>query len=196
MTLARLAAALQAFTPGVAPVERIPPDHLPEAGFGLASVLVPLFEREGQVHVLLTRRPATLRLHAGQVSFPGGRVEPGERSLDAALREAQEEIGLPVERTKVLGQLSETLVLSSAFRLTPWVASVPYPYPYAAAPAEVEAILEVPLAALEAPGAHRVEPREVYGMPFDVHFYTAGPDVVWGATGRVLAELLKLWRTA
>jgi 8-oxo-dGTP pyrophosphatase MutT (NUDIX family) len=195
VTIDGLAAALSARAPGVAPVDRIPPEHLPPGGFARAAVLVPLLEKDGELQVLLTRRPAGLSRHPGQVSFPGGRVEPGEESLAAALREAHEEVALEPSRANVIGRLSETLVLQSAFRLTPWVASVPYPYPYAAAPGEVEEILTVPLVALADPGAHRVEPREVYGMRLDVHFYSVGGTVIWGATGRVLAELLSLWRT-
>ena len=132
-----------------------PPEHWPEGGFGEAAVLVPLHEEDGVPSVLLTLRRDDLRHHAGQVSFPGGRVDPGEGSLDAALREAREEVGLDPARAQVLGRLSETVVLQSAYRLTPWVASVPYPYPYAAAPREVEAIWHVPLPALLAPGVHR-----------------------------------------
>lgn len=196
MSLDALAEALRARTPAVAPVERIAPEHLPPGGFARASVLVPLHEVGGEVCVLLTRRPAAMSRHAGQISFPGGRIDPGEDSLAAALREAHEEVGLEPARADVLGQLGETLVLASAFRLTPWVASVPYPYPYVAAPHEVEEILHVPLSALARPGAHRVEVREVYGIPLDVHFYSVGADVIWGATGRVLAELLSIWRTA
>jgi 8-oxo-dGTP pyrophosphatase MutT (NUDIX family) len=196
MTLDRLSAAVKAHQPREAPVDRIRPEHLPPGGFSRAAVLVPVFEKGGEVHLLLTRRPEAMRQHAGQVSFPGGRIEPGEESLAAALREAHEEIGLEPSRAVVVGRLSETLVLQSAFRLTPWVASVPYPYPYAAAPAEVDAILEVPLLALAAPETHRVETREVYGMPLDVHFFSVGADVIWGATGRVLAELVSLWRSS
>jgi 8-oxo-dGTP pyrophosphatase MutT (NUDIX family) len=195
VSLAKLAAALEAREPAVAPVDRIPPEHLPAGGFARAAVLVALHERDGEPHVLLTRRPARMTRHGGQVSFPGGRIEPGEGSLESALREAEEEVGLERSRADVIGRLSETLVLQSAFRLTPWVASVPYPYPYAAAPGEVDEILHVPLAALLRPGVHRVEPREAYGMRLDVHFFSVGPDVIWGATGRVLAELLTLWRT-
>jgi 8-oxo-dGTP pyrophosphatase MutT (NUDIX family) len=196
MTLEDLAAALQARTPGIAPVDLIAPVHLPAGGFTPAAVLVPLLLRDGELHVLLTRRRAELRRHASQVAFPGGRIDPGEDSLAAALREAREEVALDPTRAEVMGRLSETLVLQSAFRLTPWVASVPYPYPYAAAPGEVAEILLVPLAALARPGAHRVEPREAYGMRLDVHYYSVGPDVIWGATGRILAELLSLWRAS
>ena len=195
MTLAGLARALQAHAPAPLALERIAPEHLPPGGFGQAAVLVPLHEAQGVLSVLLTLRRHDLRHHAGQESFPGGRVEPGEAPLDAALREAQEEIGLPPGRATVLGRLSETVVLQSAFRLTPWVASVPYPYPYAAAPREVEAIWHVPLPALLAPGVHRTERLLAYGREVDVHYYDVEGRTIWGATARVLSELLGIWRT-
>jgi 8-oxo-dGTP pyrophosphatase MutT (NUDIX family) len=196
MTFERLRALLAARTPGLAPVDRIAKEHLPPGGFAHAAALVPLHEKDGEVHVLLTRRPRHLRRHAGQLSVPGGRIEPGEAPLAAALREAEEEVGLRPSAVDVLGPLSETLVLQTAFRLTPWVASVPYPYPYVAAPDEVDEILHVPLSALERPGVHRVEPRQAYGMNLDVHYFTIGEDVLWGATARIVWELLGLWRTA
>ncbi len=194
MSLAALRAALAARPPAPAVLDRIRAEHLPPGGFAEAAVLVPLHPRDGEIHVLLTERRHDLRHHAGQVSFPGGRVEPGEASRDAALREAREEIGLDPATAEVLGRLSEAIVLQSAFRLTPWVASVPYPYPYAAAPREVEAIWHLPLAALLAPGAHRVEHRTAYGMSLDVHYYDVEGRTIWGATARVLTELLEIWR--
>lgn len=196
MTFEELRAALAARTPSAAPVDRIPPEHLPRGGFTPAAALVPLHEMDGEPSLLITRRPTHMRRHAGQLSVPGGRIEAGEDALAAALREAEEEIGLPPARVDVLGRLSEILVLQTAFRLTPWVASVPYPYSYAAAPGEVDEILHVPLAAFLAPGVHRVVPREVYGMSLDVHYFTIGGDVLWGATARIVWELLGIWRTA
>lgn len=196
MTFERLRSALAAHTPTPAPVEAIAPERLPQGGFSRAAALLPLHLKDGQPHVLLTRRPGHMRRHAGQLAVPGGRIEPGEAPLDAALRETEEEIGLPRARADVMGPLSETLVLQTAFRLTPWVASVPYPYPYVAAPGEVEEILHVPLAGLLAPGIHRVEPREAYGMKLDVHYFDIGRDVLWGATARIVWELLGVWRTA
>ncbi len=195
MTLARLAAALRSHPLSALPVDRIPPGRLPPGGLGRAAVLVPIFEREGEVQVLLTRRPAGMRRHAGQISFPGGRIEEGEDPLAAALREAREEIGLDPADVRVVGPLSETLVLQSAFRLTPWVGEVPYPYPWVAAPAEVDSILEVALAALAAPGVHRAEPGEAWGLPLVVHRFAAGGHEIWGATARVLAELVDVWRS-
>jgi 8-oxo-dGTP pyrophosphatase MutT (NUDIX family) len=191
----RLREALAARTPRAAFIDAIAPERLPRGGFARAANLVPLHEKDGEAHVLLTRRPKHMRRHPGQLSVPGGRIDPGEDALAAALREAREEIGLDPARVEVLGRLSETLVLQSAFRLTPWVASVPYPYPYVAEPGEVAEILHVPIAALLRPGVHRVEPREVYGMNLDVHFFQLGDDQLWGATARVIWELLEVWRS-
>jgi 8-oxo-dGTP pyrophosphatase MutT (NUDIX family) len=195
MTLEQLAAALAARPLPPSVVERIPAEHLPAGGFGEAAVLVPLHLRDGLPHVLLTVRRDDLRHHAGQISFPGGRVEPGESSRAAALREAQEEVGLDPRLAVVLGRLGETVVLQSAFRLTPWVASVPYPFPYAAAPREVEAIWHVPIPALVAPGVHRSERRRFYGLDVDVHYFELEGRTIWGATARVLTELLEVWRS-
>ena len=193
MTLDELQVALAARPPGPSPVDRIAREHWPEGGFGEAAVLVPLHEKDGVPSVLLTLRRADLRRHPGQVSFPGGRVDPGEDSLGAALREAHEEVGLEPSRARVLGRLTEIVVLQSAFRLTPWVAKVPYPFPYAAAPSEVEAIWHVPLPALVAPGAHRTRRHTFYGLDVDIHFYEVEGRTIWGATARVLSELLEVW---
>jgi len=193
MTLGRLRVVLEGRVPGSFPFDRLRPEHLPPGGLARAAVLVPLFEHDGEPHVLLTVRPGHLKRHAGQVSFPGGRVEQGEDPRAAALREAEEEIGLERARVELLGQLDETLVLTSGFRLTPWVAVVPYPYPYAARPGEVEAILYLPLSALARPGAHRTEHRDAYGERHLVHFYDLPGLTIWGATARILDQLLVLW---
>jgi 8-oxo-dGTP pyrophosphatase MutT (NUDIX family) len=194
MTFAALGQALAARTPGVAPVAEIRPEHLPRGGFHRAAVLVALHEQDGAPHVVLTRRTRHLARHPGQIAFPGGRLDPEEDHLDAALREAREEVGLDPADATVLGRLSEALVLTTPFRLTPWVAAVPYPYPWAPEPGEVEEILHVPLAALLARGAHRTERREAYGMLVDVHWYYWREESIWGATARVLFELLEVWR--
>lgn len=197
MSLAALRAALAARAPGPLPepdLGDVEPALLPEGGFLRAAVLVPLHEKDGEPHVLLTRRPRHMRHNPGQFAFPGGKLEPDEADLAAALREAREEIGLDPARVEVLGRLTDTIVLRSPFRLTPWVAAVPYPYPYVADPGEVAEILHVPLAALLREGAHRTERGEAYGKLVDVHFFDLGAEEVWGATARILHELLAVWR--
>lgn len=195
MSFAPLRAALAARSPTFLDLDRISPEYRSSHGaLRETAVLVPLFHRGNDPHVLLTRRNADLRHHAGQICFPGGRIDPrDEGSLAAALREAEEEVGLAPAHVDVLGRLGEQLVIVTGFRLTPWVGSVPYPYPYRAQPGEVAEILEAPLAQLARPGAHRTETREAYGMLHEVHFFTLGEDVIWGATARVLHELLGVW---
>lgn len=158
-----------------------------------AAVLVPLFEKRGALHVLMTRRREDLRLHPGQISFPGGRIdEEDPDARHAALRETHEEVGIAPADVEVIGRLSETLVVMTGFRLTPWVGVVPYPYPWRAAPGEVAEIVEVATADLRRPGVHRTEIREAFGMTHQVHYFTIGDRTIWGASARILSELLSL----
>jgi 8-oxo-dGTP pyrophosphatase MutT (NUDIX family) len=176
------------------PFHELDATHLPEGGLRRAAVLVPVLERDGEICFLFTKRPQELRRHGGQVCFPGGRIDATDADdLAAALRETEEEIGLPPGRVEVLGRLDETLVLVSGFRLTPWVGRVPYPFPYAPHAQEVEGILVVPVAELLAPGAHRTQELVAYGIPHEVHFYDVQGEVIWGATARVVTQLLELW---
>jgi 8-oxo-dGTP pyrophosphatase MutT (NUDIX family) len=177
------------------PFERLATDELPPGGLVRGAVLVPLLDEDGAPAILFTKRRFDLRRHAGEVCFPGGRIDEADvDTLAAALREAQEEIGLAPDAAEVLGRLDETLVLRSAFRLTPWIARVPYPYPYVPHPGEVERILVVPASDLVRPGVHRTERLPAYGQQHEVHYFDVGGETIWGATARILSRLLEVWK--
>ena len=167
---------------------------LPDVALREAAVLVPLVLHDGQPHVLFTKRPSTLRHHAGQYSFPGGSRDPEDPSLlGTALRETREELGIDVSDVRVLGALDAVpTVGGSGFRIHPFVGVLPPGLAYAPNPAEVEFIVEVPLSHLHVPGFHRTESHSSRGVVYDVDFYTYETHIIWGATGRILRDLLGL----
>jgi 8-oxo-dGTP pyrophosphatase MutT (NUDIX family) len=175
-----------------------PPQALHMSGLVLreAAVLVPLLLRDGVPQVLFTKRPSTLRHHAGQYSFPGGSRDAEDPTpLQTALRETREELGIDVTGVRVLGALDEVPTLGgTGFRIQPFVGVLPQGLEYKPNPMEVEFIIEVPLAHLLDPTAHRTEPHHVRGVEYEVDFYTYETHVIWGATGRILRHLLHLAR--
>ena len=156
-----------------------------------AAVLVALFEEAGEAHVVLTRRAATMRSHRHQVSFPGGRLDPGERLEQAALREAEEEVGLDPETVELLGRLPQFEAFAGLATITPFVGALPARPLLRPNPAEVERAFSVPLAALAAPGCHWEErwPLPGGGL-YPIHFFDLSLDLVWGATARILVSFL------
>jgi 8-oxo-dGTP pyrophosphatase MutT (NUDIX family) len=155
-----------------------------------AAVLAPLYEREGEFYAVFTKRRAELRQHAGQISFPGGRCEPGDASLiDTALREANEEIGLERGAVTILGALTPTPTVVSDIAVYPFVGLIERPAAWTVATAEVAEILELALAPLAASYAKQAMTRR--GVTFETDTFTAGRDVIWGATGRMLADLFE-----
>ena len=154
-----------------------------------ASVLVPIVVRENGPAVLLTQRTAHLRDHAGQISFPGGRSEPGDASpAHTALRETREEIGLSDEHIEIVGYLPEYRT-GTGYRVTPVVGVLTPPFELRRDPFEVAEIFEVPLAFLMNPANHKRESmhyrgklRAFYSMPYGDYF-------IWGATASILVTL-------
>ena len=160
-----------------------------------AAVLVPLFPGAEGLEVLLIRRPDTLRAHAGQVACPGGKLDPGETEEQAALRETQEELGIDPARVELLGALHD-IDTSTGFLISPWVGRLD---PSALQglvpdPAEVARVFTAPLAALADPQRGRLEirPWEVAGRTYDVPYFHWEGELIWGATGRLLLDLLDL----
>lgn len=160
-----------------------------------AAVLVPLVMYPEGPSLLLTVRAAALRSHAGQISFPGGRIEPGDGSpLAAALREAQEEIGLAADRVRLLGYLPDHIVLTG-YRVTPVVACVVPGSEPVLDPAEVSSVFELPWRALS--GDAVVESTRRYaGVEVRTHDVLHAGHRIWGMTASILLELRALAETA
>jgi 8-oxo-dGTP pyrophosphatase MutT (NUDIX family) len=154
-----------------------------------AAVLVPLVERETGLTVLLTQRAETLKDHAGQISFPGGRIEPGdEDAWQAALREAYEEIGLKPDLVEFAGYLPDHHVVTG-FRVTPVVGFVNPQYQLRIAKAEVHDVFEVPLEYILDAANHKSRRRKLGELFIDVHDIPYGERNIWGATAGMLMTL-------
>ena len=157
-----------------------------------AAVLLLLTNRRGP-HVVFAKRTEDVTHHKGQFSFPGGIVETWDGSrLETALREAQEEIGLPPSAVEILGTLDDTETRATQFVITPFVGMVSQPVSYTPDGKEIERVLEVPLAALLDPAIFRVEMWERDGEIHPVYFYEYNGETIWGATGRILKQFLDL----
>ena len=158
-----------------------------------SAVLIALYEDAGEVFVILTRRDWNLRSHAGEVSFPGGRTDPGETPDQAALREAHEEIGLDPTTALIVGELDHRWTLSSASYIVPKVAILPgRPTNLKPNPGEVDGILYVSLDELTSEGVHRSERWVRPQLTVDINFFELFGDTVWGATAGILRQLLCL----
>jgi 8-oxo-dGTP pyrophosphatase MutT (NUDIX family) len=159
-----------------------------------SAVLLALFSQDGETHLAFIRRATTLRAHGGEIAFPGGSYDPSDSSLVAtALREAAEEIGLHPTRVDVLGLLSPVFTVVSNFLILPVVAYLPEgPGQLLAQASEVAEVLLLPLAALSDPAIAHTEIWSNGGRTRPVYFYDYGSLRIWGATGRILANLLTL----
>lgn len=163
-----------------------------------AGVLIPILVGSAGPELLFTRRTDTVLTHKGQISFPGGqREEVDQATVETALRESYEEIGLEPSRVTVLGELDDVFTSVSGFVITPVVGLVEggaenlHP-----APDEVKSLLLVPLETLGDPTVHSTETREVDRQRYRIHYYTVGQDVIWGATGRIVYQFLRAWEEA
>lgn len=175
-----------------AQLRKAPPKSIESGGMLLkeAAVLAPLFWRGGEPWVYLTMRPMTMRKHAGQISFPGGARDPDDLTpLHTALREADEELGIPPESVEVLGMLAGMPSITSYY-VTPFVGVVPASLKLKPNPAEVGELIEAPLLRL------RAEKRDLYEAARDVFVWDDAKHVVWGLTWRFVRELVDHARAA
>jgi 8-oxo-dGTP pyrophosphatase MutT (NUDIX family) len=200
LTAAELRARFAAHQPGIRSFdsERVRGDHLLDPNLKLppgltpAAVLAPLVERAAGFQVLLTQRTSNLSAHAGQISLPGGRVEPGDRdAVQAALRETEEEIGLDPSRIEVVGRL-DTYITGTGFEIVPVVGLVREPFSLRLDPEEVTEAFEVPLSFILDPANHKRETRQLkngmrsfFVLPYENRY-------IWGATAGMLVNLAEV----
>jgi 8-oxo-dGTP pyrophosphatase MutT (NUDIX family) len=153
-----------------------------------AAVLVPLFE-DGGLHAVFTRRRDDLRRHAGEISFPGGRRDGDEALVDTALREAHEEVGLPPDRVRLVGALPPTPTFVTNYAIYPFVGVIEPGFAWVLQDSEVAEVLELRLDDLRAGYGERRLVRR--GIPFRTPTYEVDGQLVWGATARILGDLLE-----
>ena len=159
-----------------------------------AAVLVTIVHGD-QPGILLTKRTATLNKHAGQVAFPGGRIEPDDLSIEAAaLREAFEEIGLPTDRPEILGRLPDYLT-GTGFRISPVLALLDQPVVLRPSPDEVDAIFTLPLDVLLDPASPQRRRAEFRGRMREFWVWPHAQHYIWGATAAILVHLAQRLRT-
>ncbi len=159
-----------------------------------AAVLVPLYREAGEWQVLFTLRTEHVETHKGQVSFPGGRVDPEDASrVDTALREAEEEIGLRRSDVTVLGQLDDLLTVTQ-YHITPVVGLFPWPYEFVLSQRELSAVFGAPLRWLADPANLETQYREPLapGPKIPVYYLRYGSYTIWGATARMLLNLIEV----
>lgn len=162
-----------------------------------AAVLMPLLRQENEWHLLYTRRVDGLPEHSGQVAFPGGRMDPGDPTPEAAaLREAEEEIGLPPTKVRILGRLGEYPTIS-AYCVTPIVAAIDWPFEPRLQTSEVSRVFTIPLRWLDCADHYREQPRPVPvpHSPIKVIFYQPyDGEILWGASARITQALLSVMK--
>jgi 8-oxo-dGTP pyrophosphatase MutT (NUDIX family) len=156
-----------------------------------ACVLIPLIRSRDAWSLLLTLRADNMASHSGQVAFPGGSVEEGESLSDAAIREAEEEVGIPRRDVELIGRLDD-LITNSGFLVAPFVGVIHEPIEYVVQESEVAGVFEVPVDALLDPAKPEVRYVAFRDRKYPAYFYAHGQYEIWGLTGRMLKEFLDM----
>lgn len=156
-----------------------------------AAVLLPLFKRDDEYHLLFTKRNSRLTHHSGEISFPGGVLNPEEEAEHGALREAWEETGINPSDVQILGALDDFYSIYH-YLVTPLVGVIPDNYPYVVNKDEIERLIEVPLSHFRNSNILRTEWRQREGKQLLVRHYDFNGDDIWGMTANILAQLLEV----
>ena len=184
----------KAYKPEIKP-ESPYPDSLLDTDPTPAAVLIPIYQRENDWHLLFIRRTVTSQdRHSGQVAFPGGRCDPKDTDAkDAALREAKEEVGLDSKDVRILGRTRELLTITN-YHISPYVGMIPWPYNFTPQKNEVDRIFSIPLRWLAAIGNRKVHQHRLnknsIGIPV-IYFDAFDGEILWGASARITIILLE-----
>jgi 8-oxo-dGTP pyrophosphatase MutT (NUDIX family) len=164
------------------------------SGYAQASVLIPLFNRDGHYNVIFTKRTSMVEHHKGQISFPGGAVDREDGSLeDTAYREAYEEIGLLKKDVEMLGRIDDELAVVSSFIIHPFVGKVPWPYNFEINADEVDSLIFIPLYVfMDETAGHKKDFVLVDGYPYHGTNYQYNGSIVWGATARIMEKFISI----
>jgi 8-oxo-dGTP pyrophosphatase MutT (NUDIX family) len=158
-----------------------------------SAVLIPIYRRDENYGIVFIKRTTMVKVHKGQISFPGGTREKGDKNLlDTALREAEEEIGLSRENVTVLGEMDDEITTTSNYIVTPFVAKIPWPYNFTLNREEVENIISIPIRSLQDKSCMKSDTEIVDGEKVSSFTYNYQGTVIWGATARILNKLLEI----
>jgi len=166
------------------------PVQITEEGLKPSAVMVPLIRRTDGWCALFTRRSQNVEHHKGEISFPGGTIEPGESALGAALREIEEEIGIQKDSLRILGELDEIMTMTG-FRVRCFVASIDWPVAIKPSREEIDEIYILPLSKFLNPEIFHTNIWKRNGEDYPVYFFKLDECVVWGATAKILKNLLE-----
>lgn len=156
-------------------------------------MLVPLVMKDDALLLIFTQRSTNVLNHKGEISFPGGAHESGDSTLlDTARRETREELGIDIKAEEVVGALDEVYTHVSNYVIIPYVAVLEHAPALKPSPREVDRIIEIPLWDLLDPRKVKAEEKWLEGRPWPLYFYTYGGYTIWGATARILTQLLEL----
>lgn len=167
-------------------------DRVDGTGMMPASVMILLYFKDGEYCILLNKRSEEVEHHKGEISFPGGARDPEDRdSLETALRETEEEMGIKREDITVLGEMDE-IVTRSNFQVSVFTGTIEYPYKFTPSAIEIAEVLEFPVSALLDPANRRVETRWDSGETVTLYSYVHEEHVVFGATARILQSCIEI----
>ncbi len=168
--------------------------HVVATGRVAAAVLLPIYNKQEQYHILFTKRTETVKKHKGQICFPGGAYQKENGTLvNTALRECAEEIGLMANKIEILGELDDIATMTSGYIVSPFVGFIPWPHTLKVDQREVKEIIEIPISALLDKCCLREEAKVIDGKAVTLYFYHYQWRVIWGATAKILNQFLDIF---